>query len=50
MNSRERLLVALNGQMPDRVPISTYELVGHNSRSWENDLRFIDAAREYGKY
>ena len=28
MNSRERLLTALNCEIPDRVPISTYELVG----------------------
>ena len=36
MNSRERLLKVLNGQMPDRVPVSTYELVGYNSQSFEN--------------
>jgi uroporphyrinogen-III decarboxylase len=37
MNSRERLLRALDGQIPDRVPISTYELVGYNSQAWENN-------------
>jgi len=37
MNSRERLLAVLNGQIPDRVPISTYELVGYNSKAWENN-------------
>lgn len=37
MNSRERILVALGGQAPDRVPISTYELVGYNSRAFENN-------------
>jgi uroporphyrinogen-III decarboxylase len=36
MNSRARLLAVLKGQTPDRVPISTYELVGYNSRAWEN--------------
>ena len=36
MNSRERILMALNGGIPDRVPVSTYELVGYNSRAWEN--------------
>ena len=36
MNSTERLLACLRGEMPDRVPISTYELVGWNRRAWEN--------------
>jgi uroporphyrinogen-III decarboxylase len=49
MNSRARLLAALNGQIPDRVPILTYELVGYNSRAWENHepsyARLMDAIR-----
>ena len=36
MTSKERLLAVLNGQIPDRVPISTYELCGYNSLSFEN--------------
>jgi uroporphyrinogen-III decarboxylase len=36
MNSRERLLAVVRHEVPDRVPISTYELVGWNSGSWEN--------------
>ncbi len=36
MTGRERLLAALRGACPDRVPISTYELVGFNSRAFEN--------------
>ncbi|MFA6133186.1 MAG: uroporphyrinogen decarboxylase family protein [Phycisphaerae bacterium] len=36
MNSTERLLAVLNGKMPDRVPISTYELIGWNARNFEN--------------
>jgi len=50
MNSRERLLNALAGKPVDRVPISTYELVGYNSRSFENIdpsyRRLMDAIRE----
>jgi hypothetical protein len=34
--SRRRLLAALACEVPDRVPICTYELVGHNSHAWEN--------------
>lgn len=37
MTSRERLLCALNGGIPDRVPISTYELSGWNSKAFENN-------------
>lgn len=37
MNSKERLLGALRGHWIDRVPISTYELVGYNSKSFENN-------------
>lgn len=37
MTSRERILIALSGGTADRVPISTYELVGRNSRSFENN-------------
>ena len=36
MNSTERLLACLRGRVADRVPISTYELVGWNDRAWEN--------------
>jgi len=36
MNSKERLLACMNGQVPDRVPISTYELCGYNPDSFEN--------------
>lgn len=50
MNSRKRLLTVLNGQIPDRVPISTYELVGHNSKAWENNdpsyARLMDVIRK----
>ncbi|MAE61713.1 MAG: hypothetical protein CMJ49_10210, partial [Planctomycetaceae bacterium] len=34
--SRRRLLTALDAGQPDRVPISTYELVGYDSISWYN--------------
>ena len=37
MTSRDRLLTALSGKIPDRVPISTYELCARNSRSFENN-------------
>jgi len=37
MNSRERLKAILTGQIPDRVPISTYELCGYNSQAFENN-------------
>jgi len=36
MNSKQRLQAVLNGQIPDRVPISTYELVAFNSQAFEN--------------
>jgi len=36
MTSRERLLSAIKLKKTDRVPVSTYELVGYNSRSFEN--------------
>ena len=36
MDSRERLLGALRRQPVDRVPISTYELVGWDWDAWEN--------------
>jgi uroporphyrinogen-III decarboxylase len=36
-NSRRRLLTALSGGIPDRVPINTYELAGRNSLDWYNN-------------
>ncbi|MGQ9631046.1 MAG: uroporphyrinogen decarboxylase family protein [bacterium] len=36
MNSKDRLLNSLMHRPVDRVPISTYELVGYNPDSWEN--------------
>jgi uroporphyrinogen-III decarboxylase len=50
MNSRQRLLAALQLKKTDRVPISTYELVGYNSKSFENNepsyKRLMDIIRE----
>ena len=50
MNRRERLLSALACEIPDRVPISTYELVGYNSKAFENNepsyTRLMDVIRE----
>jgi uroporphyrinogen-III decarboxylase len=50
MTSRERLLTVLEGGIPDRVPISTYELAGWNSRAFENNdpsyARLMQAIRE----
>ena len=37
MTSRERLLAAILREKTDRVPISTYELAGYNSYSFENN-------------
>ena len=49
-SSRERLLAVLKGGRPDRVPVSTYELVGWNSLAWENNQpsyrRLMDLIRE----
>lgn len=36
MTGRERLTACLNGNKTDRVPVSTYELCGFNSESFEN--------------
>jgi hypothetical protein len=36
MNARERLLRSFRHEPVDRVPISTYELVGWNPDAWEN--------------
>ncbi len=36
MTSRERLLAALRGQLPDRVPVCCSELQAYNPYSWEN--------------
>ena len=51
MDSRERLLTALEGRQPDRVPISTHELCALNSRAWENQdpsyKRLMAAIREH---
>ena len=34
MTSKERLLAVLNHQLPDRVPISTYEIVAWDENGW----------------
>ncbi len=36
MTSRERLLAAVKGEMPDRVPVSCYELNACNPDHFEN--------------
>ena len=49
MTSRERLLRTLRREPVDRVPISTYELVGYNPDSFENTApsyrRLMDVVR-----
>ena len=37
MNSTERLLACLRGEIPDRVPVNTYELVGWDRAQWQNN-------------
>lgn len=50
LSSRERLLRCLQHEPTDRVPISTYELVGWNGDAWENNepsySRLMRAVRE----
>ena len=36
MDSKERLLRSFRHEPVDRIPVSTYELVGHNPDAWEN--------------
>ena len=51
MTSKERLLACIRHQAIDRVPVSTYELVGWNESSWENKEEsyrdLMDAIRRY---
>jgi uroporphyrinogen-III decarboxylase len=50
MISKERLIAALSCAKTDRVPISTFELVGWNSQAFENNepsyKRLMDVIRE----
>ncbi len=50
MTSRERLLAVLRGQIPDRVPVNCYELVGWDLNSWYNQREsykpLMDIVRE----
>jgi len=50
VTGRERLTAVLEGRTPDRVPISTYELVGWNPDSFENKepsyARLMEVIRE----
>lgn len=47
MTSKERLLKVLNGELPDRVPISTYELCGFNSKAFENNQPSYKSLMDY---
>jgi hypothetical protein len=50
MTSRERLLAVFRREQPDRVPVSTYEMVGPDGESWYNRqpsyASLMDAIRE----
>lgn len=52
VTSRERLLAAIKGEIPDRVPVSCYELNAHNPDQFENREpsygRLMAAIRELG--
>jgi uroporphyrinogen-III decarboxylase len=45
--SRRRLLTALSGGTPDRVPINTYELAGRNTLDWYNRQPSYRSLMEY---
>lgn len=45
--SRRRLLTALAGGIPDRVPINTYELAGRDSRDWYNQQASYRGLMDY---
>lgn len=47
MTSKERLMAVLRKQVPDRVPISTYELIGWNLQSWENQQPSYQSLMDY---
>ena len=47
MTSRERLLAVLKGQMPDRVPVSCYELVGYDTKNFCNREPSYHGLMEY---
>jgi len=47
MTSRERLMAVLKHEIPDRVPISTYELVGWDMNSWANKEPSYKALMNY---
>lgn len=51
ISSRERLLRCMRHQSIDRVPISTYELVGWNENAWQNKepsyKKLMNAIREH---
>lgn len=51
LSSKERLLRCIRHEAIDRVPISTYELIGWNDNAWENKeasyKRLMEAIREY---
>ena len=47
MTSRERLLCTLRGGIPDRVPVSCYELVGYDTQNFCNYEPSYHALMEY---
>ena len=47
MTSRERLLCALRGEIPDRVPVSCYELVGYDTHNFCNQEPSYHDLMEY---
>jgi len=47
MTSRERLLAVLKGEIPDRVPVSCYELVGYDTKNFCNQEPSYHPLMEY---
>ncbi len=44
---RRRLLAALACQIPDRVPVNTYEMAGRDSRDWYNNQQSYAGIMDY---
>lgn len=47
MTSRERLMTVLKGGIPDRVPVSCYELVGYDSHCYCNNEPSYSSLMDY---
>jgi len=49
MNSKERMMCAINGEKPDRLPVTVHQWQGYHLDTYMNAITPLEAFKQTGK-